>query len=257
MYVRKTRELLNTPHPNARQHGTRWSGWVTILSKGRTSETILVLCPRLILSVLVLLRKTCTYPRTRYQLPYVKHPYACFGNSSISHTQDDLPARPRGVHPPKWYAGRLLCGQDVLHIIIVLTWGIYSEFFPFSPKKRPGAFNTIGAFYSRYYSIMCTLIPGGFALDGLLDKQSVVTDSEWSHITRLRLGGLLVNLSPVAQRTNPLTNGVFGRTMGRWSWVRISRPPWKRFLKKSEFPHVKNLINHSPWVPRDYKRTPE
>ena len=28
--------------------------------------------------------------------------------------------------------------------------------------------------------------------------------------------------------------------MGRWSWVRISRPPWKRFLKKSEFPHVKN-----------------
>ena len=37
----------------------------------------------------------------------------------------------------------------------------------------------------------------------------------------------------------------------------ISRPPWKRFLKKSEFPHVKNLKNHSPWVPRDYtKRTP-
>ena len=43
------------------------------------------------------------------------------------------------------------------------------------------------------------------------------------------------------------------QTMGRWSWVRISRPPWKRFLKNSEFPHVKNLINHSPWVPRDCK----
>ena len=41
--------------------------------------------------------------------------------------------------------------------------------------------------------------------------------------------------------------------MGRWSWVRISRPPWKRFLKKSEFPHVKNLINHSPWVPSGCK----
>ena len=41
--------------------------------------------------------------------------------------------------------------------------------------------------------------------------------------------------------------------MGRWSWVRISRPPWKRFLKKSELSHVKNLINHPTWVPRDYE----
>ena len=45
--------------------------------------------------------------------------------------------------------------------------------------------------------------------------------------------------------------------MGRWTWVRISRPPWKRFLKKSVFPHVKILINHSHWVPRDFKRTSE
>ena len=41
--------------------------------------------------------------------------------------------------------------------------------------------------------------------------------------------------------------------MGRWSWVRISRPPWKRVLKKSVFPHVKNLANHSPWVPEIVK----
>ena len=27
----------------------------------------------------------------------------------------------------------------------------------------------------------------------------------------------------------------------------------KTLLKKSELPHVKNLINHSPWVPRDCK----
>ena len=39
------------------------------------------------------------------------------------------------------------------------------------------------------------------------------------------------------------------QTIDRWSWVRISRPPWKRFLKKSVFPHVKNLMNRSPWVP--------
>ena len=74
-----------------------------------------------------------------------------------------------------------------------------------------------------------------------------------SGVIRLSLGRRLVNLLPVAQRTNAFTNGVVGRTMGRWSWVRISRPPWKRFLKKSEFPHVKNLANHSPWVPRDCK----
>ena len=76
-------------------------------------------------------------------------------------------------------------------------------------------------------------------------------------VIRLSLGRRLVNLLPVAQRTNAFTNGVDGRTTGRWSWVRISRPPWKRFLKKSVFPHVKNLMNHSPWVPRDNKRTSE
>ena len=28
-------------------------------------------------------------------------------------------------------------------------------------------------------------------------------------------------------------------------------------LRSSEFPHVKNLMNHSPWVPRYYKLTSE
>ena len=74
-------------------------------------------------------------------------------------------------------------------------------------------------------------------------------------VIRLSLGRRLVNLSPVAQRTNAFHKWRRRQTMGRWSWVRISRPPWKRFLKKSVFPHVKNLMNHSPWVPRDYKRT--
>ena len=36
-------------------------------------------------------------------------------------------------------------------------------------------------------------------------------------VTRLSLGRRLVNLLPVAQRTNAFTNGVVGRTMGRWS----------------------------------------
>ena len=76
-------------------------------------------------------------------------------------------------------------------------------------------------------------------------------------VIRLSLGRRLVNLSPVAQRTNAFHKWRRRQTMGRWSWVRISRPPWKRFLKKSVFPHVKNLMNSSPWVPRDYKRTSE
>ena len=37
-------------------------------------------------------------------------------------------------------------------------------------------------------------------------------------VIRLSLGdGRLVNLLPVAQRTNAFTNGVVGKTMGRWS----------------------------------------
>ena len=40
-----------------------------------------------------------------------------------------------------------------------------------------------------------------------------------------------------------LTNGVVGRTKGRWSWVRISRPQRKRFLKKSEF-----LMSRIWWI---------
>ena len=36
-------------------------------------------------------------------------------------------------------------------------------------------------------------------------------------VVRLSLGRRLVNHLPVTQRTNALTNGVVGRTMGRWS----------------------------------------
>ena len=37
------------------------------------------------------------------------------------------------------------------------------------------------------------------------------------YVIRLSLGRRLVNLLPVAQRTNAFTNGVVGRTLGRWS----------------------------------------
>ena len=65
----------------------------------------------------------------------------------------------------------------------------------------------------------------------------------------LSLGRRLVNLSPVAQRTNALTYGVVGRTRvaGREfeSYVHHENV----FLKKSEFLHAKNLINTFPGPP--------
>ena len=69
--------------------------------QGRASKTCLLLCPRLTDRVLLLLRKTCTYRHTRYQLSHVKHLFACFGHSSISHAQNPLPTRPRGAYPKK------------------------------------------------------------------------------------------------------------------------------------------------------------
>ena len=70
-----------------------------------SNKTPLVLSPRLALSVLLLLRKTCAYPHPRHEVSYlgyyVKRAFACFGNSSISHTPNVLPARSRGVYPKK------------------------------------------------------------------------------------------------------------------------------------------------------------
>ena len=83
----------------------------------------------------------------------------------------------------------------------------------------------------------------GFTLSDLLNKP-------WSHVIRLSLGRRLVNLFTSSPTDECLNKWRRRQAMGRWSWVRISRPPWKRFLKKSDFPHVKNLKSHSPWVPR-------
>ena len=68
----------------------------------------------------------------------------------------------------------------------------------------------------------------------------------------LSLGRRLVNRLPVAQRTNALTNGVVDRpwVVGREFEYHVHH---ENFLDKSEFPRVKNLANHFPWVPRDCK----
>ena len=62
---------------------------------------------------------------------------------------------------------------------------------------------------------------------------------------RLRLGRRLVDLLPVVQRTKTFANGVDGRTwvVGREFETHLHHE--NRFLKKSEFPHVKNLKNAS------------
>ena len=58
-------------------------------------------------------------------------------------------------------------------------------------------------------------------------------------VIRLSLGRRLVKLLPVAQRTKAFTNKWRRRqTMGRWSWVRISRPPWRK----------KTLFQEKKWI---------
>ena len=74
-------------------------------------------------------------------------------------------------------------------------------------------------------------------------------------IVRLNLGRRLVNLLPVAQRTtsNALTNGVVDRpwVVGREFESHVHHE--NAFLRKVIFSHVKNLIKHCPWAPRDFK----
>ena len=103
-------------------------------------KTFLVLCPHLALSVLLLLRKTCTYPHINLPMPSI--PLPVFGNSSISHTQVTCQLGPGAFTPKNDRVGRLLCGRCVLRIF-VLTGGVYSGFCPFSLKMAP--FHTIGA----------------------------------------------------------------------------------------------------------------
>ena len=72
-------------------------------------------------------------------------------------------------------------------------------------------------------------------------------------VIRLSLGRRSVNLLPVAQRTNAFTNGVVDRpwVVGREFESHVHHE--NAFLKNSAFAHVTNMINHSPWVPRDCK----
>ena len=65
------------------------------------------------------------------------------------------------------------------------------------------------------------------------------------------MGRRLVNLLPVAQRTNAFINGVVDRpwVVGHEYESHVQHE--KRLLKKSEYPHVKILIDDSPWMPRD------
>ena len=71
-------------------------------------------------------------------------------------------------------------------------------------------------------------------------------------LIRLSLGSRrLANLLPVAQRTNALTNGVVDIpwVVGRDFESHIHQ---ENALKKKKVNFlVKNLLNHSPWVPRD------
>ena len=89
---------------------------------GRTSKTCLVLCPRLTCLFF------CCAKHVLYQVSYVKHSFACFGNSSISHTQmrphlgHGTPKNGRGVR------GRLLCGRGVLRLFVFWQGAVTPDF---------------------------------------------------------------------------------------------------------------------------------
>ena len=57
------------------------------------------LCPRLTFVRFAVVARNMTNPHSRREVSYEKHAFACFGNSSISHTQKT--SRPRGVYPEK------------------------------------------------------------------------------------------------------------------------------------------------------------
>ena len=73
------------------------------------------------------------------------------------------------------------------------------------------------------------------------------------HVIRLSLGGRLVNLLPVAQRS--VMPSQMASSTGHWSLVVSSNltSTMKTLLKISEFPHVKNLINQSQGSPEIVK----
>ena len=82
-----------------------------------------------------------------HQLSYAKHPFVCFGNSSISHAQMICQLGP-GAFTLKTI-GAAFPVSPGRFCIFVLTGVVYSEFCPFSLKIAPfdrGTFSTIGAF---------------------------------------------------------------------------------------------------------------
>ena len=102
----------------------------------------MVICPRLALSVLLLLRKTCTYS-THISTFLCKAPLCLLRKQIHLPHPNDFRARPRGVYPDHLYGGRLLCGWGVFGIFVLIA-DIYSGFYLFSLKIAP--LNTIGAF---------------------------------------------------------------------------------------------------------------
>ena len=114
----------------------------------RTSKTCLVLCPRLNLSMLLLLRKTPTYQHTRHQLSYLcKPPFACF---HIPHS-NDLSAPPPGRLPSN-DRGSICCVAGALFAFLFgQRGGVYSRFCSFSPKIAPRGVKYDRSVYSQYY----------------------------------------------------------------------------------------------------------
>ena len=104
--------------------------------KGRTSETCLVLCPRLPSSVLCCCSKYVMYP-THIKTFLCKAPFACFEQLHLPHS-DDLPARPRDICPKNGRGGVCCVAFFFFFFFFFSRRGaIYSVFCPFSLKLAP------------------------------------------------------------------------------------------------------------------------
>ena len=91
------------------------------------------------------------YPPT-YQPSYMKHPFACFGNSAISHTQMTCQLA-SGANTEQYNrGGRLLCCRGVL-CIFLLTAGRLLRILPIFAKNGATGRQYEKSVFSHYYGI--------------------------------------------------------------------------------------------------------
>ena len=130
--------LHDTPPMHASTVGTRSSGWVAILFSRQNVYNIFGS-----LSahgfVLLLCAKYMYLPTHQLSFNwYAKHPFACFGNSSISHTQMASSSAPGRLPQKMIRGGRLRCGRGVFRIFCFDRGRLLRILPVFAKNSAPG-----------------------------------------------------------------------------------------------------------------------